>query len=467
MIHQRTRGLHSLLILAQIAGALCLYVLMALLFNQTRDLLGFSRYLLYGAVVAATLVVESMKRDRALIRTCIYERSLVKLHRVALRQTLAVLGALGLMVTLLKDPMISRAFLLTYVAALYPVLIFSNKHLPRVLAGNVFGGVHEQHTLIVGASKRVPALKEWMERKADFGFRAVGLLCDDDTPEVVHGLPVLGGSEDIDQVLRETGASQVIVLGLPLVLHTHSHITSVCNRRGVRLMILSDLEERLRHPVIHIEDDGLQFITLRQEPLENPLNRAAKRTLDIAIALPVVMGILPIVSAVVWCFQRRQSPGPLFYKQTRAGIQNCGFEIYKFRTMHHADHDETKQATRGDCRIYPAGLWLRKLSIDELPQVVNVLRGEMSIVGPRPHLIEHNEQFAEFLANYHIRAFVRPGITGLAQVRGFRGEAVTPQDIADRLAADVLYLENWSLFVDLGIIANTAWQMIFPPKTAY
>ena len=135
--------------------------------------------------------------------------------------------------------------------------------------------------------------------------------------------------------------------------------------------------------------------------------------------------------------------------------------------MHHADHDESQQATKDDCRIYPVGRWLRRLSIDELPQFVNVLRGEMSVVGPRPHLIEHNEQFAEFLANYHIRAFVRPGITGLAQVRGFRGEAITPADITNRLAADVDYLENWSLFVDVGIIAKTAWQMIFPPKTAY
>ena len=467
MIHQRTRGLHSLLILAQIGAALCLYAAMAMAFNQTRELLGLSRYLLYGGLVAATLGVESMKRDRALIRTCLYERSLVKLHPVALRQTLAVLATLGLTVTLLKDPMLSRAFLLTFVAALYPVLLFSNKRLPRWLARNVFGGVHEQRTLLVGASKRVPVLKEWMERKADFGLHAVGLLCDDDTPEIVHGLRVLGGSDDIERVLRETGASQVIVLGLPLVLHAHSHLTSVCNRRGVRLMILSDLEEHLRHPAIHIEDDGLQFITLRQEPLENPLNRSAKRVLDIVVALPVIAVVLPIISAAVWCCQRWQSRGPLFYKQTRAGLQNCGFEIYKFRTMHHADHDESRQATKDDCRIYPVGRWLRRLSIDELPQFVNVLRGEMSVVGPRPHLIEHNEQFAEFLANYHIRAFVRPGITGLAQVRGFRGEAITPADITNRLAADVDYLENWSLFVDVGIIAKTAWQMIFPPKTAY
>lgn len=467
MIHPRTRGLHSLIILMQVVVAVCLYAVLALVFNETRELLGAGRYLLYGGLVAATLAVESMKRDRAHIRTCIYERSLVKLHPIALRQTIAVLAALALTVTLLKDPTLSRAFLLTYVTTLYPVLLLTNKRLPPLLATHVFGGIHEQRTLLVGASKRVPALKDWMERKADFGLRAVGLLCDDDTPEVVHGLKVLGGSEDIDRVLRDIGASQVIVLGLPLVLHTHSQITSACNRRGVRLMILSDLEERLRHPVIHIEDDGLDFIMLRQEPLENPLNRAAKRALDIAVALPIAVVVLPLVSAVVWFFQRMQSPGPLFYKQTRAGLQNVGFEIFKFRTMHYANHDQARQATREDDRIYPMGRVLRRFSIDELPQFVNVLRGEMSVVGPRPHLIEHNEQFAEFLSNYHIRAFVRPGITGLAQVRGFRGEAITPEDIANRLAADVLYLENWSLAVDVGIIANTGWHMLFPPQTAY
>jgi lipopolysaccharide/colanic/teichoic acid biosynthesis glycosyltransferase len=104
--------------------------------------------------------------------------------------------------------------------------------------------------------------------------------------------------------------------------------------------------------------------------------------------------------------------------------------------------------------------------MDELPQFLNVLRGEMSVVGPRPHLVEHNREFAQLLANYHIRALVKPGMTGLAQVRGFRGEAKTPSDISARLQSDLAYLENWSLLLELSIIARTVWQLIFPPRNA-
>ena len=109
---------------------------------------------------------------------------------------------------------------------------------------------------------------------------------------------------------------------------------------------------------------------------------------------------------------------------------------------------------------------MRRLSIDELPQFINVLKGDMSVTGPRPHMIEHNAQFAQQMSNYHIRTFVKPGITGLAQVRGFRGEARSPHEIARRLESDISYLENWRLALDLSIIARTAWQMIAPPKTA-
>jgi putative colanic acid biosynthesis UDP-glucose lipid carrier transferase len=126
----------------------------------------------------------------------------------------------------------------------------------------------------------------------------------------------------------------------------------------------------------------------------------------------------------------------------------------------------TRQASARDERIFPAGRWLRRFSLDEMPQFLNVLRGEMSIVGPRPHLVEHNRLFAEVLDGYHFRTFIKPGITGLAQVRGFRGEARTREDLAARLKSDMLYLENWSLGLDLAIIARTIWQMFRPPKTA-
>jgi lipopolysaccharide/colanic/teichoic acid biosynthesis glycosyltransferase len=165
--------------------------------------------------------------------------------------------------------------------------------------------------------------------------------------------------------------------------------------------------------------------------------------------------------------QRLQSRGPLFYTQTRAGLQNRHFQIFKFRTMHVQQGGEARQATRGDGRIFPAGRWLRRFSIDEIPQFLNVLRGEMSVIGPRPHLVEHNALFAEQMVNYHVRTLVKPGITGLAQVRGFRGEARTSTEIAQRLASDISYLENWRLVLDVSIIARTAWQMVQPPRTAY
>ncbi len=237
--------------------------------------------------------------------------------------------------------------------------------------------------------------------------------------------------------------------------------------RGARLLVLSNVDELFRHPVNIVDEDGLKFFTFFQEPLESPFNRALKRTLDIAVALPVVLFILPPVSALVWILQRVQSPGPVFFKQSRAGIQNRIFTMIKFRSMHAVNPSETRAATRDDGRVFPSGRWLRKFSLDELPQFLNVLRGEMSVVGPRPHMIEHNDEFARVMNNYHVRAFVKPGVTGLAQVRGFRGETKTVGDIATRLQSDMVYLENWSPVLDCAIILRTVWQMFFPPAKAY
>jgi putative colanic acid biosynthesis UDP-glucose lipid carrier transferase len=132
----------------------------------------------------------------------------------------------------------------------------------------------------------------------------------------------------------------------------------------------------------------------------------------------------------------------------------------------HLNGDPTRQACSGDQRIFPLGRWLRKSSLDELPQFWNVLKGEMSVAGPRPHMVEHNLQFAEQMANYHVRAFIKPGITGLAQVRGFRGEASSSAEIAHRLQSDILYLETWTLALDAAIVLRTAGQIFVPPSRA-
>jgi putative colanic acid biosynthesis UDP-glucose lipid carrier transferase len=275
------------------------------------------------------------------------------------------------------------------------------------------------------------------------------------------------GRTNSNRIIRDQGINQVILLEFPLFSEKNRDVIQVCDQLGIRLLILSDLEERLRHSVTHFEDGGFRFIGLREEPLENPLNRFLKRAIDFAIALPVMLIVFPVLAVIVFIAQRFQSPGPLIHVQNRAGMQNRQFKIYKFRTMHPENGELSRQASETDRRVYPLGKWFRKLSIDEVPQFWNVLRGEMSIVGPRPHLIEHNHEFSKFMGNYHVRTFVKPGITGLAQVRGFRGEARNSADIENRVACDIEYLENWNLSLECGIIVRTFAQLIRPPRSAY
>jgi lipopolysaccharide/colanic/teichoic acid biosynthesis glycosyltransferase len=240
-----------------------------------------------------------------------------------------------------------------------------------------------------------------------------------------------------------------------------------CEDAGARLFVVHDLQERLGRPIRVFKDDGMHVVALRHEPLECPWNRLIKRSIDVSVALCVAVCLLPWASLLVWLIHRFQSGGPLFFRQRRIGLHNEEFWIFKFRTMHVGATAESQQATNDDERIFPLGRWLRRMSIDELPQFLNVLRGEMSIVGPRPHLSEHDLLFARSTQAYRVRTFIKPGITGLAQVRGFRGETRTEQAIRARVQSDLHYVENWSPVLDWLIIFRTAWQMIRPPASAY
>ena len=216
-----------------------------------------------------------------------------------------------------------------------------------------------------------------------------------------------------------------------------------------------------------MEEDGAHFLALQNEPLEDPVNRALKRGLDIAVSLPVVVLILPVLTAIIWLVQRWQAPGPVFFNRPRGGRNRTTFGMFKYRSMYVSDHDINQQAQAGDDRVYPLGRLLRKASLDEFPQFLNVLRGEMSVVGPRPHLPKHDEQFSQIARAYRTRSLVKPGITGLAQVKGFRGEITEPAKLHRRVYWDLYYVAHWSIVMDLRIIFLTAWQVVRPPKTAY
>jgi exopolysaccharide biosynthesis polyprenyl glycosylphosphotransferase len=468
MVTQRTEGLYRLFLLCQIILVAALFWfgvwIMVTFYSEGADLT-WRRYTIYCVLLLFGTTLESLTRDGS--KNFFLQNELLLQHRLALRQTFASAAALVVYLIATHDTFISRVFFFNFVPWLYVLLLFSHHYLPSFLARSIYKNERVERTLLIGSSGKARALRGWLRRKSEIGLRTVGILCDEPIAQTEDGVPVLGHSDDIERVVCERGITQVIMLEFPLFTEIKWNIIHVCDQLGVRLLIVSDLEEKLRHPVTHFEDDGFRFIGLREEPLENPLNRFFKRAIDIAIALPVMLIVFPIVTLIVWLAQRLQSPGPLFHVQTRAGLQNRRFPILKFRTMHPDNGDIARQATEGDERVYPLGKWFRKLSLDEIPQFWNVLGGEMSIVGPRPHLIEHNDEFSQLMSNYHVRTFVKPGITGLAQVRGFRGEARTSSDIEKRVRCDIEYLENWNLSLECGIILRTCAQLVVPPSTAY
>ena len=469
MVTQRTQGLYRVFLLCQIVLVALLFFfgvwVMVTFYSPGGAEWTWRRYSMYCGLLVLGMTIESLSRDGS--KNYFLQNELLRQHRLSLRQTFASVGTLVLYLIATKDAFISRIFFFNFVPWLYVLLLFSHHYLPSFLARKIFTGSREEKTLLVGSTLKAAQLRGWLRRKADIGLRTVGLVCDEQIDKTEDGIPVLGNSDNLEKIIVERGITQIIMLEFPLFTEINRQIISICDQLGVRLLIVSDLEEKLRHPVTHFEDDGFRFIGLREEPLENPLNRFFKRAIDVAISLPVIMFVFPLLTVVVWIAQRLQSPGPLFHVQTRAGMQNRQFKIYKFRTMR-PDHSEVaRQARDGDERVYPLGKWFRKLSIDEVPQFWNVLLGDMSIVGPRPHLIEHNKQFSQLMANYHVRAFVKPGITGLAQVRGYRGEARNNADIENRVACDIEYLENWNLSLECGIILRTCVQLLAPPRTAY
>jgi len=184
----------------------------------------------------------------------------------------------------------------------------------------------------------------------------------------------------------------------------------------------------------------------------------------------VVVGALTPLMVVVWLMQRLQAPGSLFHVQERTGYGHQRFRMMKFRSMYAAPRDaatESQQARKGDARIYPFGRFLRRTSLDEFPQFWNVLIGQMSAVGPRPHLTVHDQLFAKQLNAYRTRFFVKPGITGLAQCNGWRGEITEPALLEKRIEHDLNYIANWSIWLDVQISLKTVKQLVFPPKSAY
>jgi exopolysaccharide biosynthesis polyprenyl glycosylphosphotransferase len=404
-----------------------------------------------------------------------------KFHRLAwhevVRLTTRQVSVVALMVFTLivatKDQNISRLFLGTYLVLLLGVLVITNRLLPRALAGMAFSGRHLLPTLFIGHSQALGRLEQWLAGKEHLGIKPVGFLSDDpsstERASRTEGTRYLGAMALLARTIEEKSVGQVILLDVPVKPDDTQLIIETCQAAGCRLLIHNSIEDQVPVPLLPVVEDGHFFFTTQEEPLEDPMNRAMKRLFDIAVSLPVVVLILPPLSICVWVMQRFQAPGPLLFSRNSGGQKGSEFMMLKYRSMIFAAPDarkEAQQATRGDSRIYSFGQFLRKTSLDEFPQFFNVLRGDMSIVGPRPHLPQHDEEFSRIAKSYRSRQLVKPGITGLAQTKGYRGEITDPTALHKRVEFDVYYITHWSVGLDVVITLNTLRQVVFPPKSA-
>ena len=388
--------------------------------------------------------------------------------RLTANQVTRIMVVLFTLAFATKDVDVSRGFLLGFIGLSAVILFVCNLWLPGILA-RLFFRDQRLSTLIVSNGQEALRLQNWLAARAHLGVKPVGYVAIVPAP----GISVvrwLGTPDHLQSILSEYAIDQVMIEQHQHPPDTMREIVRVAEHWGCRVNFYVSMRALFGPNISKVEhDDGYAFAAMTPEPLDIPFNRVLKRGFDLALALPVVLFAIPVFTALIWFFQARESPGPIFYRQLRSGINRRRFFIYKYRTMHVADSEATKarQATENDTRVFKFGRFMRRTSLDEVPQFINVLLGDMSVNGPRPHLLEHDEQFSKIVNGYYQRHFVKPGITGLAQSKGLRGELRDAGLLKRRVKYDMIYVAKWSLLLDFRILVDTAMQIISPPRTAY
>jgi len=325
------------------------------------------------------------------------------------------------------------------------------------------------HTLkkaiIVGGGKAGMQLYNHYKNNLNRGYVLLGMF-DDEPSRVQNSDSYLGATSACMDYVRQNKVDEIIC-ALPYTEHdTIERLIKDSDKNLVRFKLLPDYS--FYQGSLHNQSFvNVQAVPIRVEPLEDVVNRFAKRLFDIVFSSLVIVFILSWLFPIIYFLIKMESPGPVFFVQTRSGLNNIPFKCYKFRSMRVNKDSDTVQATKGDSRITRIGAFLRKTSLDELPQFFNVLLGNMSVVGPRPHMLSHTEQYSQLIDQFMVRHFIKPGITGWAQVTGFRGETKVVEEMLGRVEADVWYMENWSFALDLKIIFMTVFKSVYGDAKAY
>jgi putative colanic acid biosysnthesis UDP-glucose lipid carrier transferase len=322
-------------------------------------------------------------------------------------------------------------------------------------------GSNFRNAVIIGYTSESIKLKEVFENRKDYGYRFFGFFSDKkQNPQVK------GRIEDLKKFTVENKIDEIYCSLNEISNEKLKELVEFADENKKTIKFIPDSKEIYSKNLKIDYYELFPVLSLQRTELHDPKVKGLKRVFDILFSLFIILFVLTWLMPIIAILIKLESKGPVFFKQGRPGLDETEFFCYKFRSMKVNGITE-QEASRNDPRVTKMGRFMRKTSIDELPQFFNVLLGDMSVVGPRPHLWSQNKAYANRIKKYMIRHYVKPGITGLAQVKGFRGEIETEEDMINRIKYDVFYIENWSIIMDLKIIFQTVVNIFKGEEKAY
>lgn len=455
--YYRTIGIFLDLILLNLSGVIGYFIVLTFPESLDRPQISFLHIML------ANVVWFNMAQVTGLYRNMFIKDAIPTIKEALGSLLLFGLVLVLLMVTVTELDVFSRTILLTFL--LFAILFLTGK-IGFLLWRRAWRAqlIDYKPVIIIGANTLGQELKKHMDGQMILGYKVVGFF-DDNSP-IDLKQPLSGNLDEAIVYAKKNRIKEVFCVLPDSCLPKIHSLMREADREMIRFKMVPDIQDYFKKNVTVQWFGHLPILSARTEPLEIKINQVLKRGFDLLISSLVIIFILSWVIPLLGLLIKLGSPGPVFFRQLRSGKDNEPFYCLKFRSMVVNAEADLVQATKKDDRITRLGAFIRKNSIDELPQFINVFLGEMSVVGPRPHMLQHTAEYSALIDQFMVRHLVLPGITGWAQVKGFRGQTIAQDSMEERVKADIWYLENWSLLLDMKIVFLTAWHVIIGNENA-
>ncbi|WP_343708038.1 undecaprenyl-phosphate glucose phosphotransferase [Flavobacterium sp.] len=374
----------------------------------------------------------------------------------------------SIFVVYLKYVDISRLRLVYFYLIFFGLLMISRYFSMKLLKYVRAKGYNFKTFIIVGANKSGEKIRKVLAKDLTFGYRFLGFFDETENNQDVDSDLIVGKFDDIEKFAVDKKIDEMYVALHIDNIEIINELTRICEQNMIRIKFIPDFQLYTKASKVEVAFyENMPVLMFRPEPLEFASNRLLKKAFDVCFSSLVILLVFPWLFPIIMLIIKLESPGPVFFKQERSGRDNRSFMCIKFRSMYVNGMAHKKQAEKGDSRITKFGAFIRKTSIDELPQFFNVFLGDMSVVGPRPHMVNLAKEYSDLINNYLVRQYAKPGITGWAQVNGFRGETKVLSDMENRVEYDIWYIENWSFLLDIKIIVKTIINIFKGEENAY